>query len=136
MGRRSLRLRILTMALGGVLLLTTEGLDLAVAHQFDAGSEITLRASRRRVRPRRRVVLSGKVNSAQPECFQNREVILFGKRPKKTRTSNNGSYKFVIRPRRTRSYVTGVVAEIFGAHPHRHACGGDTSNKVKVRVIR
>jgi hypothetical protein len=103
----------------------------AVAHIFSVSSKVSLGASRRNVEPRTKVILSGKVSSSQPECIQGRQVKLGGK----SRTTNSsGGYRFVIRPRRTRTYRTNVLSMTEGVHPHSHTCGGDTSNGVKVRV--
>jgi hypothetical protein len=119
-----------SLLLATVVLLTLPTLE-AFAHVFSVSSKVSLGASRGNVEPRQEVILLGKVSSSQPECVQGRQVKLGGK----SRTTNSsGHYRFVIRPRRTRTYRTNVLAVTGGVHPHSHTCGGDTSNGVKVRV--
>jgi hypothetical protein len=124
------RMRRVALLFAAVMLLTLPTLE-AFAHVFNVSSKISLRSSRRRIEPGQKVILRGKVSSSQPECVQGRQVKLRGK----SRTTNSrGRYRFVIRPRRTRTYRTKVLAVTSGVHPHSHTCRGDTSNKVKVKV--
>src|SRR5688572_12036496 len=123
-------MRTIALLLATVMLLGFPTLE-AFAHIFSVSSKVSLGASRRNVEPRKQVILSGKVSSSQPECVQGRQVKLGGK----SRTTNSsGGYRFVIRPRRTRTYRTNVLAVTGGVHPHSHTCGGDTSNGVNVKV--
>jgi hypothetical protein len=122
--------RVSLLVFAALMLLALPPLE-AFAHIFSVSSTVSLGASRRNVEPKQKVILSGKVSSSQPECVQGRQVKLRGK---STTTNSSGRYRFVIRPRRTRTYRTNVVAVTGGVHPHSHTCGGDTSNGVKVKV--
>ena len=135
MRKPATRLRILAVALGGVLLLS-EPAEVAIAHEFDVSSILTLRASKKRVKKRQRVVFSGKVISAQPDCLGGREVVLVGHKVKSTLTNADGSWRVRIRPGRTSRWVALTHGTASGLHPHRHVCGGDVSNAVQVKVKR
>jgi hypothetical protein len=131
-GRLPIRLgkRRVALLFAAILLSTIPTLD-AAAHIFNVSSKVSLNASRRRVERRQTIILSGKVSSTQPECVQGRQVKLGGTA---TTTNSRGGYRFVIRPRRTQTYRTSVLAVISGVHPHSHTCRGDTSNGVRVEV--
>jgi FtsP/CotA-like multicopper oxidase with cupredoxin domain len=135
MRKPATRLRILAVALGGVLLLS-EPAEVAIAHEFDAASTITLNASKKRVKKRKKVVFSGQVTSPQSDCLAGRQVTLVGLKVKSTTTGANGGFSITVRPGRTSRWVATVNGTASGVHPHRHVCGGDVSNAVRVKVKR
>jgi hypothetical protein len=135
MRKPATRLRILAVALGGVLLLS-EPAEVAIAHEFDAPSTITLQASKNRVKKKKRVTFSGQVNSPEAECRGGRQVTLVGFKVKSTTTAADGSFSIRLRPGRTSRWVAMVNGTASGIHPHRHVCGGDVSNAVQVKVRR
>ncbi|MGH2674910.1 MAG: hypothetical protein ACRDKA_09380 [Actinomycetota bacterium] len=129
-------LRMLAVALSGVLVLTMGGIDSVVAHEFDAASTISLKASKKNVKKKGRVTFSGQVNSAEADCLGGRQVTLVGRKVKSTTTDPNGTFKIRVRPGRTSRWVAMVTGTASGVHPHRHVCGGDVSNAVNVKVKR
>jgi len=135
MRKPATRLRFLAVALGGVLLLS-EPAEIAVAHEFDAASTISLSASKNRVKKKKRVTFSGQVSSPQSDCLGGRQVTLVGNKVKSTTTGANGAWSIRLRPGRTSRWVAMVTGTASGVHPHRHVCGGDISNSVRVRVKR
>jgi hypothetical protein len=131
--RKRHRVRVLALTVGTAFLLTTPGID-AIAHEFDAPSTITLQASKKRVKRGKKVRLFGQVSSPQADCRGGREVAVVGAQSRFTTTDATGAYSVVVRPKKTGSYVATVAGSASGLHPHRHVCGGDISNKVRVRV--
>ena len=130
------RLRILAVAMGGVLLMLSGPAEVALSHEFDAASTITLQASKNRVKKKGKVTFSGQVSSPQADCLGGRQVTLVGHKVKSTTTGANGSWSIRLRPGRTSRWVAMVTGEASGLHPHRHVCGGDVSNAVQVKVKR
>jgi hypothetical protein len=133
MRKPATRLRFLAVALGGVLLLS-EPAEIAVAHEFDAASTISLKASKNRVKKKKKVTFSGQVTSPQADCLAGRQVTLVGPKVKSTTTGANGGFSITVRPGRTSRWVAMVTGTASGLHPHRHVCGGDVSNAVQVKV--
>ena len=133
MARRSLGTKIMGVAVGLSVLFAPE---VAVAHEFDENTEISIQSSRSRLRRGRFLTISGRVRAVNQECFAGREVTLVSRRPKTTTTDGSGNYSFTFRPRRTRNYVAHVDSAVFGPHPHRHACYGDASEQITVKVRR
>lgn len=135
MRRPALRLRILSVALGGVLFFI-EPAELALAHEFDVPSSVSLQASKKKVKRGKKVVFSGKVTSAETDCLGGRQITVVGLKVKSTTTGADGSYSVTMRPGRTSRWVAMVTGSASGVHPHRHVCGGDVSNAVQVKVKR
>lgn len=135
MRKPTTRLRFLALAVGG-LLLFIEPAEVAIAHEFDAASSVSLQASKNRVKKRKKVTFSGQVNSPQADCRGGRQVVLVGNKVKSTTTAAGGSWSIRLRPGRTSRWVAMVNGTASGVHPHRHVCGGDVSNAVQVRVKR
>jgi hypothetical protein len=135
MRRPALRLRILAVALGGVLFFI-EPAEVAIAHEFDVSSSLSLQASKKRVKRGKKVVFSGKVTSAETDCLGGRQVTLVGLKVKSTTTGADGSFSVSLRPGKTSRWVAMVTGTASGLHPHRHVCGGDVSNAVQVKVKR
>jgi hypothetical protein len=136
MRKPATRLRILAVAMGGVLLIWSGPADVALSHEFDAASTISLQASRNRVRKKGRVTFSGRVTSPQADCLAGRQVTIVGFKVKTTTTGADGSYRVRFRPGRTSRWVAFINGTASGVHPHRHVCGGDVSNSVRVKVKR
>ncbi len=134
MRKPATRLRILAVALGGVLLMWSGPADVALAHEFDVASTLSLQASKKKVKKGKKVTFSGKVTSSENDCLGGREVAVVGLTVKTTTTAADGSYSVVIRIKKTSSWVATVAGSASGMHPHRHVCGGDISNSVRVRV--
>ncbi|MGH2656331.1 MAG: hypothetical protein ACRDIZ_06510 [Actinomycetota bacterium] len=135
MRKPATRLRFLALAVAG-LLLFIEPAEVAIAHEFDAPSTISLQASKNRVKKRKKVTFSGQVNSPQADCRGGRQVTIVGQKVKSTTTDADGSFRVRIRIGRTSRWVAFVNGTASGVHPHRHVCGGDVSNAVQVKVKR
>ena len=129
------RIRRLALVVGTVFLFTTPGIE-ALAHEFEAGSTVSISASKKKVRRGKRVTISGTVSSPQSDCVSGREVLISGAGAKTAVTGAGGGFSERFKIRRTTSFVAEIHANIEGVHPHRHLCGGDISNTVTVKARR
>ncbi|MGH2661194.1 MAG: hypothetical protein ACRDH8_00005 [Actinomycetota bacterium] len=135
MSKRSLRLRVLAVALGSVFLLTGPGaLESVVAHEFDATSQVSLNVNKNKVKEGKKVTLRGIVTSAQPECVNGRQVNIVGGGGATAVADAAGNFKVRFTIDHKTTFTARVPATVGGPHPHRHACGADNSRSKQVKL--
>jgi hypothetical protein len=135
---RKTTLAVLSVILGLMLTATS-----AQAHVFTAGTTLTAKkAPGPPTDPGDKVLIFGKLKSAQADCRAGETVALFKKKRGPDRrlgtdvTDSEGEYRFKLRPNRSMRVYTRFAGSVDSSYGHSHTCQGSTSDTVRVRVQR
>jgi hypothetical protein len=113
----------------------------AMAHVFTAGTTLSIKKSPGPPIDRGdKVVVFGKLKSAQRDCRADETVILFRKKRGPDRrlgtdqTDNEGEYRFKLRPRRSMRVYTRFSGSVQTSYGHSHTCTASRSKTIRLRV--
>jgi hypothetical protein len=114
----------------------------AEAVDFTATTSLSIHVSRLHIQQGQTVKIYGALKSDHHSCVNNEKIKLFAKRVGSawklvahTQTAENGSYRFVRRPKKTTRFQTKYPGKTTGVHPNQHTCLPSVSVVRKVRVI-
>ena len=114
----------------------------AEAVDFVATTSLGIQVSRHHILQGQKVTIHGHLFSGRHSCVNNEKIKLFAKPVGSawrlvahTRTAENGSYRFVRKPKKTTRFKTKYPGRTTGVHPNQHTCLPSVSVVRKVRVI-
>jgi hypothetical protein len=134
--------RIAASVIVGIFVLTTVAIGTAVAHTFVAETNLTIRkAPRGATNPGGKVIVFGRLKSANPACRSNRSVRLMKVRPGPDkvlagdRTDLEGDYRFVRHPGGDVTVYTRFMGTFNTSYGHSHKCLKDRSRNRVINVL-
>jgi hypothetical protein len=134
--------RIAASVIVGIFILTTVAIGTAVAHTFVAETTLTIRkAPRGATNPGGKVIIYGRLKSANPSCRSNKLVRLMKVRPGADkildvdRTDLEGDYRFVRHPGGDVTVYTRFLGTFNTSYGHSHQCLKDRSRNRFINVL-
>jgi hypothetical protein len=108
----------------------------AEAANFDVSTSLNIKLSTNHIHKGQKVTITGKLKSSQHSCVKTKRINLFanGKQVAHVKTGNNGSYKFVRKPHKTKKFQAKFPGTTTGVHPNQHICEKSKSGIKKVTV--